>query len=146
MPKKRGGAAVGQKFVNPMSAAASSADADDSDDDEAPTVIGSTRSLVLGVPALQALQPDEVDRIIKLVEVVTFDDGDIIVEEGADGVDMFIIQTGKAVCTKIGVNDGNPIKLYSPGDFFGERAMLVKEARAASIHADGKVRALALTN
>jgi hypothetical protein len=35
-----------------------------------------------------------------------------------------------------GVNDGNPIMNYKAGDFFGERALLADEPRAASIAAD----------
>ena len=127
-----------RKIMNPMAMAmGGSADKVEVDD---------YKSLLAKVPALNALKESELNQILEHVEIRTFQDGEAIVAEGENGVDMFIIESGEAICTKVGINDGKPIKEYGPGDFFGERAMLVKEARAASIHASGIVTALALTN
>ena len=45
------------------------------------------------------------------------------ITEGNTDQAMFVVNSGTAVCTKEGVNDGNPIMNYSAGDFFGERAL-----------------------
>eukprot|EP01050_Picozoa_sp_SAG11_P000263 SAG11_NODE_7_length_31267_cov_19.541966_1_plen_550_part_00 len=106
----------------------------------------SRRELLASVPALQALSAEELDQILALTKEREFDDGQAIVTEGDTGEEMYIMQSGSANCTKLGVNEGNVLKVYSAGDFFGERAMLVKEPRAASITASGKVVTIEISN
>ena len=67
----------------------------------------SHKELLAGVPALQELSENELNEILQHVTVREYKDKEVIIEEGSAGKDMFIIQSGDAVCTKEGVNDGD---------------------------------------
>jgi signal-transduction protein with cAMP-binding, CBS, and nucleotidyltransferase domain len=67
----------------------------------------SDRELLTAVPALEALSHRELNQILKHVKVRECKDKEIIIEEGDEGKDMFIIKTGNAVCTKAGLNGGD---------------------------------------
>jgi CRP-like cAMP-binding protein len=84
----------GTKFINPMVHVERSG-------------ASSHRDLLAGVPALQVLSETELVEILRHVTVREYEDDEVIIQEGDEGKDMFIIQTGDAVCTKEGVNDGN---------------------------------------
>ena len=58
------------------------------------------------MPAVQELSETELTKILQYVTVREFKDKEVIIEEGDAGKDMFIMQSGDAVCTKEGVNDG----------------------------------------
>jgi hypothetical protein len=73
------------------------------------------KELLAGVPALQELSENELTEILQHVTVREYKDKEVIIEEGSAGKDMFIIQSGDAVCTKEGVNDGD--RPYSFIDF-----------------------------
>jgi CRP-like cAMP-binding protein len=44
--------------------------------------------------------------IAQMLEVGRFKAGEAIIVEGTQGQEMYIVETGTAVCTKEGVNDG----------------------------------------
>ena len=73
------------------------------------------KELLAGVPALQELSENELTEILQHVTVREYKDKEVIIEEGSAGKDMFIIQSGDAVSTKGGVNDGD--RPYSFIDF-----------------------------
>ena len=60
--------------------------------------------------------------------------GDLIIEEGQIGNKFFIISEGEAIALKK-IGEGEPTKVmdYNKGMYFGERAILTNDARAASI-------------
>ena len=59
------------------------------------------------MPAVQELSETELTKILQYVTVREFKDKEVIIEEGDASKDMFIMQSGDAVCTKEGVNDGD---------------------------------------
>ena len=66
--------------------------------------------------------------------------------QGESGMDMFIVQAGDAFAQiKIG-DEWKEVKQYGPGEAFGERALLRKEPRAASILARSAVTAFKLNH
>ena len=67
----------------------------------------SHKELLAGVPALQKLSENELTSILQYVTVREFKDKEVIIGEGDAGEDMFFMQSGDAVCTKEGVNDGD---------------------------------------
>ena len=67
----------------------------------------SHKELLAAVPAVQELSETELTKILQYVTVREFKDKEVIIEEGSAGKDMFIIQSGDAVCTKEGVNHGD---------------------------------------
>lgn len=87
------------------------------------------------VALLQALIPEELRQVAAAAEIREFANGEAIVTEGEEGTEMFVLQKGSAAVTKVGVNKGRPLVTYSPGDAFGERALLLTEPRSATVKA-----------
>ena len=87
------------------------------------------------VTLLQALTPAELRQVAAAAETREYRYGQDIVTEGQPGMEMFVLQKGSAAVTKLGVNLGRPLATYAPGDAFGERALLLTEARAATVKA-----------
>lgn len=64
-----------------------------------------------------------------------FKEGDYVIKEGELGDAFYIITDGEAIATKTLQEGEEPQKVmtYHKGDYFGERALLTNEARAANI-------------
>jgi cAMP-dependent protein kinase regulator len=60
-----------------------------------------------------------------------FFSGDSVIKEGDPGDKFYILLEGEAVATKEGYQD--IFKEYQAGDYFGERALIHNEPRAATI-------------
>ena len=61
--------------------------------------------------------------------------GDYVIEEGQIGDKFYFISEGEAIATKT-IEAGQPpqqVQHYSKGAYFGERALLTNEARAANV-------------
>lgn len=64
-----------------------------------------------------------------------FKKDDYIIKEGDIGDKFFLIVEGTAIATKVLEEGKEPVKVkdYARGDYFGERALLMNEPRAANI-------------
>ena len=61
--------------------------------------------------------------------------GEFIIREGEEGKELFLLQEGTAVATKT-LNAGQApeqVMEYRVGDYFGERALIKNEPRAANV-------------
>ena len=74
----------------------------------------------------------------------TFHDGDIIVSEGDDSREMYVIQSGAVVVLRN--FDGVEVELarLERGNFFGEMSLLESISRSATIRAVGETKLLAI--
>lgn len=61
--------------------------------------------------------------------------GDHVIKEGEQGTVMYFIVEGEAKATKLIDEEMKTVMQYKSGDYFGERALLKKEPRAANIEA-----------
>lgn len=61
--------------------------------------------------------------------------GETIIKEGDSGNELFLLQEGEAFATKVLAEgqDATTVKEYKSGDYFGERALLKNEPRAANV-------------
>lgn len=60
--------------------------------------------------------------------------GQYVITEGEEGSTFYIIAEGTAEATKnLGAPEPTKVKDYQKGDYFGERALLTSEFRAANI-------------
>jgi cAMP-dependent protein kinase regulator len=88
------------------------------------------------VEILQGIDPYERSQLGDAVIEQKFKKGDYIITEGEEGSTFFLISEGTAMATKtLGEPGSEPVKVkeYQKGNYFGERALLTSENRAANI-------------
>jgi cAMP-dependent protein kinase regulator len=69
-----------------------------------------------------------------------------VIKEGSEGDIFYLIMSGKATATKT-LTPGKPatqVASYSEGDYFGERALLKNEPRAANVIAESELQVILL--
>lgn len=69
-----------------------------------------------------------------------------VINEGEEGNTFYLVMSGEAVATKTIEPGKAPIEVlkYKPGDYFGERALLKNEPRAANIIATTQLQVVVL--
>ena len=90
---------------------------------------------------LKDLEPYELSQVADALKTATFKEGDRIIEEGSIGDVFYILEEGTCVATKV-LEPGKPdvvVKEYKEGEYFGERALIKGEPRAANIIAKSEV-------
>ncbi|KAG3228649.1 hypothetical protein PC129_g842 [Phytophthora cactorum] len=92
------------------------------------------------VPLLSSLTDDELDILAHALNVVAFEDKSTIIKEGDAADTFYMISDGKVSVRKSGFE----IMQLRSGEFFGERALLANEPRAADCVAIGRVECLTL--
>jgi len=97
------------------------------------------------VPILQSMDPYERSKLGDAVREETFADKEYIIREGEAGDKFYMISEGTAIATK-NQPDGKETQVmdYKTGAYFGERALLTNDFRAANIIATSKVLVLSL--
>jgi CRP-like cAMP-binding protein len=97
------------------------------------------------VPVFRDLHPVDLARFVQALSPVNWKEGTRIVQKGEEGLIFYIIQTGNVRVHDIGLGDSNSEELIlGPGDYFGERALLTGEPRAATCTALTNVTTLAV--
>ena len=85
-------------------------------------------------------------RLADALTAVKFKENERIVTKGDVGEVFYIIQSGTVKVHDIGMGDSNFVdQILSEGDFFGERALLTGELRAANVTAVSDVTTLCLS-
>ncbi len=92
----------------------------------------SSRELLAQVPLFAQLGSGELDTLAALLRRRRFRSGEVIFHEGDAGTALYIIEDGE-VKIVLGSPAGKEVVLglFSPGDFFGELALLDGEPRSA---------------
>eukprot|EP00475_Leptophrys_vorax_P021445 TRINITY_DN29178_c0_g1_i1.p1 TRINITY_DN29178_c0_g1~~TRINITY_DN29178_c0_g1_i1.p1 ORF type:complete len:752 (-),score=178.18 TRINITY_DN29178_c0_g1_i1:59-2314(-) len=98
------------------------------------------------VPILQSLLTSERQKVAEALEEVGFPDGQVIVRQGEPGDAFYIIKKGVVHVSKRDDKDGKEkqVAICKAGEFFGERALVNSEPRAATAVAKGAVECLTL--
>jgi len=94
------------------------------------------------VPILADLTEEQIDKISDSVEIFPYKAGDEIIKRGAEGNVFYMIKEGTVAVTDMGEQFTN--HTLTAGDYFGERALLTGEPRAATITAQTPVKVMAL--
>ena len=112
----------------------------DADEEEAPKAQG------LSTPLFDGFSPEELLAVMRGLELVSFEAGDVIVAEGAAGDSMFILTSGK-VKAYVKTPKGKSLKVqeFEEGDFFGEISVLTGKPRTATLTAAVDCDCLELT-
>ncbi len=99
-----------------------------------------TRRALKKAPLLQRLTKEQLHKLADAVREVSFKGGDVIIRKGDIGDALFFLTEGLVKCTDIGTG-GRQTRdiILEPGKVFGERALLLDEARAANVVAVSSV-------
>jgi len=81
------------------------------------------------IPILESLLDFERKTVAETLEEIHFDDEHVIVKQGDIGDTFYIIRKGTAVVHK----NGAQVCQLGTGDFFGERALIKNDVRAATV-------------
>ena len=93
------------------------------------------------VPLFSGLEKRDLERIAGSFRERRYRAGDVIASEGHGGAGFFVVGEGTA---KVDVG-GRQVATLSPGDYFGEIALIDEGARTASVTADTDMTCYAMT-
>ncbi|CAK9027771.1 unnamed protein product [Durusdinium trenchii] len=93
------------------------------------------------VKLFQRLPEDQHNLLASACEEITYEDGEVIIRQGDQGHEFFIIKDGEA---EVFISQKKQATL-KVGDHFGENALLRDEPRTATIKAAGRLKALKIT-
>jgi len=98
------------------------------------------------IPLLKPLGNQETTKIARALRGAMFSDGEYIIRQGEEGDLFYLIYKGSVICTRSD-EDGHERELMKlgAGDFFGERALQLKEPRKANVIARGDVECFTLS-
>ena len=83
---------------------------------------------------------NEVKKVLEGLEIKTFNDKEMVIEEGDSGDSMYLIESGKAKVMAHLLGREVELAALGDGDVFGEVAFLTGRPRTASVIADGPLR------
>ncbi len=86
------------------------------------------------VPLLSSLDRRTIKRLAEQGKQRTYQPGDVIIREDAPASALYVITRGKVRVDK-GVAADEPLTYLTPGDFFGELALIEDHPRSATITA-----------
>lgn len=109
----------------------------------------STAEFLATVPLFAGLEDAERADVAALMKTQTYREGEFVIAQGDTGDSMYVLLEGAASVTirLTGAGEDAEAKTvhrYAPGGFFGERALLVGEPRAASVIAVEPAKCAAL--
>lgn len=103
------------------------------------------KELVHKISVFESLDESTTCRFIGAMTHVHWNKGDRIVQKGEEGNVFYIIQEGTVKVHDIGLGDSQFEDLtMGPGSWFGERALLTGEPRAANVTAETAVTTIAM--
>ena len=101
------------------------------------------------VDVLKALSNEQVQRLYDMLTETSFKSNEHIITQGDQGDEFFVIKEGTVKCT---IRDDESSKgkfkevlRLSAGEYFGERALLSSQPRAANVIAVGNVKCLQIS-
>jgi len=98
------------------------------------------------VPLFAGLESADLQRLGRILVPRQYEAGELIIKEGDEAVGFFILSSGKVRVVKdLGADKEQTLATLTPGEFFGETALLDGYPRTASVQAVEKTECLALT-
>jgi cGMP-dependent protein kinase len=105
---------------------------------------GEVQRTLTRVPLLEGLTKQQIMRISDSVEIIRFKPEDYIIRKGSEGNIFYMIKDGTVRVINVGASEQFRDHELGPGDYFGERALITGEPRAADVVAVTPVTLLAL--
>ena len=85
-----------------------------------------------------SLDDKELEIVIDAMELKEFGPGDKVIQQGDDGDELYVVESGTLSCFRVVAKGAEPLllKKYEQSEAFGELALLYNAPRAATIVAD----------
>lgn len=112
----------------------------DADDPSAVDVIEKI-DVLRRIPLFRHLNYKELVKVLNQTQQKTCTSGEVVIEEGSEGEEFYIILSGEVEVTK----GGRPLTVLGPGVHFGEMALVDRSPRSASVRARGDTRLMSLS-
>eukprot|EP00930_Biecheleria_cincta_P050080 TRINITY_DN3525_c0_g1_i1.p1 TRINITY_DN3525_c0_g1~~TRINITY_DN3525_c0_g1_i1.p1 ORF type:complete len:776 (+),score=198.61 TRINITY_DN3525_c0_g1_i1:118-2445(+) len=93
------------------------------------------------VKLFKRLPPESISLLASACTDVEFRPGQVIIQQGDEGHEFFVIKQGEALVNV----SGKDVATLKAGDYFGEHSLLRDEPRAATVQAKGDIEALKLS-
>ncbi|MBW1753786.1 MAG: cyclic nucleotide-binding domain-containing protein [Deltaproteobacteria bacterium] len=93
------------------------------------------------LPALKSFETRDLAKLLKLSKIRQYEDGEIIIEEGATDQWLYFLLSGKIQISKNGAHIST---IDKSGEVFGEMRLIDGLSRSTSIHAEGQTACLAV--
>jgi CRP-like cAMP-binding protein len=107
--------------------------------------LGECKNALRKVTLLHPLTESQLGQLAEAAQLVTFAHGERIIKKGERGNVLYIIKSGSVLCTDFDSTGTNPTSLQlTENDYFGERALMTHEPRAANVTAETDVTLIAL--
>jgi CRP/FNR family cyclic AMP-dependent transcriptional regulator len=98
------------------------------------------------VPLFAGLESGDLQRLARMLMPRHYEAGEVILKEGDEAVSFFVVSSGKVRVVKDqGSDKERTLATLTPGEFFGETALLDGYPRSASVQAEEKTECLVLT-
>lgn len=99
--------------------------------------LGRYTEFLANVELLIPLSAFEREKIAEALEEKVFAAGEVIIKQGDDGDCMFIVESGTVSCSSVNAEgEKQELCTYGAGEYFGDRALLTTEKRAATLTAN----------
>ena len=98
--------------------------------------------LIASVPLFAGLSKKELEQVSAIADELDFQPDKVLIREGDPGREFFILVDGTADVTR----GGETIATRTPGDFFGEIALMCDRPRVATVTTTSPSRALVITD
>jgi serine/threonine protein phosphatase PrpC len=112
----------------------------EADNEERLSQLETQKSVLASTPLFSALNARELRQVLQVTEVEQYSDRQVIVREGEQGEQLYIVLSGQVEVMRAGA----PVARLAPGEHFGEMALIRNQPRSASARALGETQLMVI--